>query len=685
MPNTRPKGSKVATADLNGDGFIDVLTTVYSSNNVRVLLGNGNGTFSPNGDYATGAGSIAVALADVNGDGTIDAVVANQSDVNVSVLLNLGDGTFVSGGNYAVGGAPNGIALADIDGDGIIDIAAANYGSSPNFPQSVSVLLGDGLGAFATKVDSVFPGVYPRSIAAADFTGDGMADLVVTYTVSGTAYASVLRSVGNGNVQFMADYTLTNANQFEDSYGAHAPAATDMNGDGVPDLVIATDISSSYGKLIVLMNQGNGTFVDQYHSLMEGTPGAINTGDLNGDGLVDVTIAGAGNAYGATVFLNNGAGAYAKTLYRGTYLENVGIDDLNGDGALDLVGGMGYGITVLLNQGSGTFLDDASTSEVIEMADLDGNGTLDAVVQRSGYNDNVVSVHLNQGGGTFASRVDVATSTSSLQFFDVADLNGDGKPDLVITNPTLNTVSVRLNNGNGTFGAATQYAVVGNPSDLMAADVTGDGKPDIVLAYYFGSSISVLRNNGNGTFAAKADYPTSQAPSKIVAADMNDDGMTDIVIGSNYNAKIEVAINQGNGTFAVSNFGIGYADFAVADMNGDGKPDFLTTNASNAISLRLNQGSGTFANEVLYPVAGMSYVSLFVQDMDGNGTPDLRTMAGFPARTAILINPGPGTFGKQIDYPTPCNTFADINGDGLLDGIRADATTVFVKYGECLP
>ena len=162
----------VAAADLNGDGKLDLAVANRDSDNVSVLLNQGNGTFAAKVEYAAGTSPYSVAAADLNGDGKPDLAIANAGSNNVSVLLNQGNGTFAAKVDYAAGTNPNSVAVADLNGDGKPELAITNSSSS-----NVSILVNQGNGTFAAKVD-YGAGTLPTSIVAADLDGDGKPDCI---------------------------------------------------------------------------------------------------------------------------------------------------------------------------------------------------------------------------------------------------------------------------------------------------------------------------------------------------------------------------------------------------------------------------------------------------------------------------------------------------------------------------
>ena len=261
-------------ADVNGDGKPDLLVAncaVIPSNScgsldgsVGVLLGNGDGTFQTAVPYDSGGkGAYSVAVADVNDDGKLDILVANEVSDNVGVLLGNGDGTFQTAVTYGSGGVDAfSVAVADVNGDGKLDLLVANACATSGCDNGgVGVLLGKGDGTFQTAVTYGSGGNDALSVAVVDVNGDGKPDLVVgnecaSYYNCATGSVSVL--LGNGDATFQTAVTYESGGT-----QVFSVAASDVNGDGHPDLLVANACATNNctdGLVGVLLGNGDGTF-----------------------------------------------------------------------------------------------------------------------------------------------------------------------------------------------------------------------------------------------------------------------------------------------------------------------------------------------------------------------------------------------------------------------------------------
>jgi hypothetical protein len=286
----------------------------------------------------------------------------------------------------------------------------------------------------------------------------------------------------------------------------------------------------------------------------------------------------------------------------------------------------------------------------------------------------------------------------------LADLNNDGKLDLVIAGNGPNSLNVLLGNGDGTFQPPVGYALGQAGTNVAIGDVNGDGHPDIVFAY-IGSAqigaIAVLLGNGDGTFQSPTTYASgAYDPEFLSISDMNGDGHPDIVVGNRCGDPncdgggsgegLSILFNIGSGTFAPPvNPNIGMP-VLVTDLNGDGKLDIIAATGLDFF-VSLGNGDGTFQSPMFFTPSGFPE-AFAAADMNGDGKQDLILSvdcSGSCPNTAmnVFLGNGDGTFQAPIVYPMPNNTLfsslaiADMNGDGTLDVVGINQRFAYVVLG----
>lgn len=288
---------RMCLADVNRDGRLDAIVVERATNSVRVFLGNGDGTFVPGGaGFNTGTNPSNVIAADINGDGNTDLIVANYSDGTIGVLLGTGNGTFFPMQSYPALPGATAMALIDLKSD---HRPALLVGSTSGAVTSLALLQGNGAGGFSAPVLYPIPAnVQAYSIAVADIDGDHVPDVLCA-----TGNVGSLVFLGKPNGTLAAGQFINNtANLIATSI-----AVVDFNGDGWPDFVLGTALGlRDTASPTVFINDKHGAFTPlTYGSWGEGD-GAIAVGDFNHDTLPDVLYADAFNGIGALRSLAGG-------------------------------------------------------------------------------------------------------------------------------------------------------------------------------------------------------------------------------------------------------------------------------------------------------------------------------------------------------------------------------------------
>jgi hypothetical protein len=386
VPDTgRAFSEVIASADLNGDGYPDVVVgnCCDGSVGITVFLSQPDGSLGPGVNYGSNGSLSSVAIADFNGDGIPDIAaldLGSQNGVQIFFGSSKSPGTFTPGGSFftsgsGAGGIKNGafnqIVTGDFNKDGHIDIAVADYTSN-----DVSVLLNDGAGNFPNTVPYTFTsGGNAQTIATADVNNDGFLDLIVTNYAS-PGVVSVLLGKGDGT------FVAAAATKFPFNYPGNI-ALGDLNGDGKLDLVVTIDDATIGAGLAVAQGNGDGTFQSavlfpttlQDPMLNQAYPGDVKIFDLNGDGKNDLVYSNASFGtkpdYGTVgVLYNTGTKPFALGMFydpveyaAGSVVYSLALADVNNDGAMDVVMADDFyaGATVMLN-GSGTGSTIASSA-----------------------------------------------------------------------------------------------------------------------------------------------------------------------------------------------------------------------------------------------------------------------------------------------------------------------------------
>ena len=613
--------------------------------------------FADKVDYHTGSLPLDAAASDLDADGVTDLVVCNYEDDTIGVLFGRGGGTFATQVTYPTGSGPSGVAIGDLDGDAAPDLVVAE-----RWTGSVGVLLNTGTGAFSAAVEyplsipSFLSFVAPTSAALCDFDGDGRLDLAAVKrwgdAVKGGAL-SVLPGNGDGTFGPRTDYDLGLGIGYDTQV-----IASDFNDDSAADLAVADD----WG-LQVFLGDGHGAFGAGVEYASGWVCSSVCAADFDGDGLPDLGVVDMESAARVGVLLNTGGGVFAAPVSHATgdYPRAVAAADFDGDGNADL----------------------AATSWKPQIAN-------------EATDDTNVRVYLGDGHGGFEQPLDFTTAPGPCALVP-ADLDANGKVDLVTANANDQSLSVLLNapdaaSARVVFDEIGSHATGGYPELIGTADFDGDGALDLVEVD--GGVASVLAGDGAGGLEAAADYPLGTYSWLATIADVDGDGRPDLVGVDGETGGLRLLLNEGGAGFRLLTQPAAdrFPDAVTAgDVDRDGHADLVVANwATRAVRVLPGNGDGTFRTGADYAVP--AYVTrLALADFDGDGWPDVAGAIGDGGAVLVLRNDGAGGYGAAVSHRTQAYphslAVADLDRDGDLDLTVANdqkvgTVTVLLSNGE---
>ena len=381
-----------------------------------------------------------------------------------------------------------------------------------------------------------------------------------------------------------------------------------------------------------------------------------------------------------TILTNGSSGVTLNGTLSGNGAGITGVNLLN----LNTYGAIGLTTNIIYYTNfysSGLFMLASSPAvgsdpQSVCVADVNGDGKLDLIC--ANYVVGTLSVLTNNGSGGFVTS-GTYYAGGGPNYVCAADVNGDGKADLICANVGAGTLTVLTNDGSGGFVTSGTYSVPGLAVAVCAADVNGDGKLDLICASVQSETLTVLTNDGSGGFVTSGVYTVGTYPQSVYAADVNGDGKLDLISANYFDNTLTVLTNNGSGGFVTSGtyaVGSGPYSFCPADVNGDGKVDLISANQfANTLTVLTNNGSGGFVTSGTYAV-GSEPKSVCAADVNGDGKMDLIS-ANFNDNTlTVLTNNGSGSFVTSGIYAVGSEPesvcAADVNGDGKADLISAN-------------
>ena len=649
------------------------------------------------------------ALADLNGDNTIDIVATTGG--SLGFLSGKGDGTFGPFQSLAEGSYWEGVASGDLNEDGAQDIVALSYEATAN------VFLGDGNGTFALFGRTDAMGSWPSAIVTADIDQDGHLDLVIAST---DPFIHILPGHGDG--------TFGPGRSIPTQGRAQGVTVCDLDRNGILDLIVTSQNIRSF---LIFIGTGGGQFAEGLELPAGFGPAGVAVADINGDTAPDVAVANGGWACGGvpttvtqdstvTVYLGDGAGHFtmAPSVLAGIVPWSVSFADVDSDGSLDMVvgndlwrGGACFfgapsdgsrppsfskagaapsalaspssGLSIFRGRGNGTFdpapmYRSSQIGFLSGVADLNQDGRGDILAVHS-YHPSL-AILLASEGGSFGGGLELP-SCSSPQHVLLTDLTRDGRADVAIACENLGTIEVFRGRSDRQLGTAIMSPAMVTPRYLAAADLDNDGLIDLAVADFGdpdslnGSPIrdgviSVLRGDGEGAFTQIGSYTPGGNIVSVRVGDLDEDGYPDIVAGVAAPPSVLILIGRGDGTFSVTprlSFpGYQLSALALGDFNADRHLDVAISVPWEGVSVMEGRGDGTLREQI--GVSPAVYRTLEAVDLDSDGASDLVASDGYAIDS--YISNGDGAFRLQprlqVDGLTAV-AFPDLNGDGLVD------------------
>jgi autotransporter-associated beta strand protein len=722
--NSSTSGASVAAefGDLNADGKVDFIGVRAGdlSPNLALLFGNGDGTFSTQSLSTGNQRPTDVTVSDIDRDGVLDLVAILDIVNTAAVYLGNGNGTFKPSVSLPVGAGPRAVLVTDINGDQRPDLAVANAGSN-----TLSLYLGqkgDFIGAtFAIDMSGPIATITSQPAAATKDTTAAFTLTAVDPTINGvTSSVHHLEYQLDSGAFSTATSPVNLTNLAEGSHAFAVRAVDNVGNVGVPTVytwlvdLTAPTVTIGPAPAITFATAsftfaatdplGAGVASGVHHLEYQLDGGSFGTASnplplsnlTSGNHTIGVrAVDNAGNVGPVTNFswladffpakvqsITRLSPNYALTnatsvTYQVTFNKPVtGVDA--GDFALALAGVTATPPVVV------TAL--SSTVYNVTVNGVAGSGTLALNLADNGSIRDVPGSPLAPDVAAAFQTQQTFAAGAAPQAPTLADVNGDGKRDLIVANSAGGSVSVFLGNGDGTFKPQQTFAASGTPASVATGDFNGDGKVDLAFG---GSSAGVLLGNGDGSFQAQSTFAAGTAPTALAVGDVNGDGKADIAVVNKVDAALSVLLGNGDGTFSPrQTFATGVQPSALAfgDLNGDGAPDLVIANSGGGgIGVLLGNGSGVFQQQMTF-AAGANPATLALGDLDLDGKLDVAVANAGANSVSVLLGSGNGALKPQQTFATSAApqgiAIALLNGDRKPDLAVAAGNRVGVFLGN---
>jgi hypothetical protein len=562
----QPIRSTPLVGDLNGDGTADV-AILAGDGRILVRFGNSRapGTFAPPVVLNPEASATAQDLTLVTVNGRQELAALDARDGTLSFYSGAANNQFVRTRGPALPmGLPMRIVAGDLDGDGRQDLVVTTIGLKSG---QVAVYSQQPDGTFGPSSVLQSVGVSPSDVELVNLTGGPDPDLVVTDRVAGLVHVLFNGSPSPFTTE-LSFRTGTGVQQVLPS--ALAPAEV-SSPDG-PSALVVGKFSGTTSDLVVvnqdshrfslLTGDGLGGFLNPRTSLTFRTgaaPTAVVAGDFNNDGFADLAVLDRASSQ-VLLYRGDGQGGFLPMystmadgqplgLAAGNAPDGLTVADANGDGHLDLLVGNANGdVLTLLGNGDGSFQPYERVDHHVALALLPVNGQMGFVLADQAH-DEIMVQDVPSGQSFQQGRQDGVLAPNAVK---LADLNGDGLPDLIVANGGGNDILVYLGQGNGRFGLVQRFFVGTNPVGITVNDLNGDGLPDLVIANEGSNDVSLLYSHGRGDTWTLMSGPRLRAgvgPVATVVQDVYGNGLPDLLVANSESNSVYLLPGVGQGFF----------------------------------------------------------------------------------------------------------------------------------------
>jgi hypothetical protein len=689
----------LATADLDGDGDVDLVTASYGDGHVLWHENVGGGSFVEHVISDDEPGASDVFVIDLDEDGALDVLTTARTSGRVSWFRGHRDPgappVYSEHVITSLADVPLAVFAADVDGDGDLDVLSAGF----NDDKIVWYENGGGdIGVFPSRdISTTADGA--ADVAAADLDGDGDVDVVSAARLSG-----LITWYENDGA---ADPAFT-AHDIASAPGATSVALADIDGDGDIDIA-ASSLGDHTVYLYLNINLGppGPSFPGQVVSTAGLDPVRVVVADVDGDGKRDLLSAG---RQSDTILWHRNLGGTPPTFDTipistdTVSAQSVAAADLDGDGDTDVVStasvpgfpATGDELAWYENQGTTTFpthaiFGGADGARAVAGADLDGDGDTD--VATAGRPDKI-AWQRNVGGPGPQFEEQPISSLPGASLILAVDFDGDTDVDLVSAGTDGGVVAWQENNGSGVFTQHTISSVEPDVSSIDVADIDGDGDLDVLTALFSADTVAWLESDGGTppSFTRHVVVDDVDGAISVDAGDIDGDGDTDVVVASSQDDTVAWFESDGatpptftrHDVTTTATLADGASAVLLVDLDDDGDLDIVAGSAEdNVLAWFTNDGAAppSFTRHLISVIAA-GVTSIVAADFDGDGDLDLATAnagngsifwyesdgAATPALTPILVS----VTADQVRSIA----VADVNGDGLPDLLAGERLTV---------